>query len=135
MSMEVRSSNRQASSQKLLSVLALVFNEQESLPSFYERLVNVLHGLSDWEAEIVFIDDGSQDGSFAILRALHEKDPRVKIVRLSRNFGSWNALAAGVRAASGDAVMWMSSDLQDPPELIPQLARRCCGAWPGSWGG
>lgn len=109
---------------KLLSVLVPAYNEEDNLILFYERLARTLKGLADWNAEIIFIDDGSRDGSSAIMQALHRKDPRVKILRLSRNFGAWNAVLAGVHAASGDAVVWMSSDLQDPPELIAQLAPR-----------
>ncbi len=108
---------------ELLSLLVLVCNEEENLLVFYERLCHVLSGFLEPVVEVIFIDDGSKDRSFEILQRLREKDPRIKILRLSRNFGSWNALVAGVRAASGDAVMWISSDLQDPPELIPQLLR------------
>ena len=111
-------------SSRLLSIVIPVYNEQDGLPLLYERLDRVLRGLTGWETEIIFIDDGSRDGSFAALRVLHEADPRVKIVKLSRNFGSWHAVIAGVRAAAGDAVMWLSSDLQDPPELIPRMAQR-----------
>jgi glycosyltransferase involved in cell wall biosynthesis len=108
---------------KLLSVLVPVYNEEENLNPLYERLDRTLKGLADWSAEIIFIDDGSRDESFTLLHALRSKDPRVKILRMSRNFGSWSAVLAGFHAASGDAVVWMSSDLQDPPELIPQLLR------------
>ena len=120
----MQSFKEQVHPQKLLSVVVPVYNEQESLPSFFERLGRVLNGLSDWCSEVIFVDDGSQDESLAILRALREKDQRIRILRLSRNFGSWSALTAGVHAASGDVVAWVSSDLQDPPELIPQLLQR-----------
>ncbi len=108
---------------KLLSVLVPAYNEEDNLIPFYERLARTLKGLAGWNAEIILVDDGSRDGSFAIMQALHRKDPRVKILRFSRNFGPWNAVLAGFHAASGDAVVWMSSDLQDPPELIAQLVR------------
>jgi dolichol-phosphate mannosyltransferase len=108
---------------RVLSVLVPAYNEEDNLMPFYDRLNRTLNGLTDWNAEVIFIDDGSRDGSFAILQALHEKDSRVKVLRLSRNFGSWSAVLAGFRAASGDAVIWMASDLQDPPELIPRLLR------------
>ncbi|MGH2406389.1 MAG: glycosyltransferase family 2 protein, partial [bacterium] len=101
-----------------------VYNERENLDGFYSRLADVLAGLPAYDAEVVCVDDGSQDGSYEILQSLHRRDPRVKVLRLSRNFGSWNAIVAGLDAASGDAVMWISSDLQDPPELIPALLRK-----------
>jgi polyisoprenyl-phosphate glycosyltransferase len=108
---------------KSLSLIVLVYNEQENLTAFYERLDRVLASLPGYEPEIIFVDDGSRDSSFAILCALRERDRRIRILKLSRNFGSWSAVAAGVHAAGGDAVMWITSDLQDPPELIPQLVR------------
>jgi polyisoprenyl-phosphate glycosyltransferase len=108
---------------KVLSLIVLVYNEQDNLPTFYERLDRVLASLPGYEPEIIFVDDGSRDNSLAILRAFHERDRRIRILKLSRNFGSWSAVAAGVHAASGDGVMWITSDLQDPPELIPQLVR------------
>jgi dolichol-phosphate mannosyltransferase len=105
-------------------LLVLVYNEREMLEAFYDRLRRVLDGLARYDQELIFVDDGSTDGSFEILRYLRGGDPRVRILRLSRNFGSWNAVAAGVDAASGDAVAWLTSDLQDPPELLPQLVQR-----------
>lgn len=108
---------------KRLSVVPLVYNERETVVAFYERLARVVDALSAYETEIIFVDDGSRDGSFAILQEVTRRDARVRILRLSRNFGSWNAVLAGIHAASGDAIMWISSDLQDPPELIPQLVR------------
>jgi polyisoprenyl-phosphate glycosyltransferase len=108
---------------KALSLIVLVYNEQDNLTTFYERLDPVLASLPGYEPEIIFVDDGSRDNSLAILRALRERDRRIRILKLSRNFGSWSAVAAGVHAATGDGVMWITSDLQDPPELIPQLVR------------
>lgn len=119
---EIRNENRHAP-RKLLSIVVLVYNEQDNLVACYERLARTLTSLSRYQPEIIFVDDGSRDNSLAILRALREKDGRIKILKLSRNFGSWSAVAAGVHAATGDAVMWITSDLQDPPELIPLLVR------------
>ncbi len=110
-------------SREFLSLLVLVYNEEENLELFYTRLCRVLDESRISGVEVIFIDDGSKDRSIDILRRLGEQDPRVKILRLSRNFGSWNALVAGVHAATGHAVMWITSDLQDPPELIPQLLK------------
>lgn len=124
---------RDARSRPILSVVVAVFNEQENLLEFRERIGRVIGELSRFEVELIFVDDGSRDGSLDILRRIHAEDPRFKVLRLSRNFGSWNALVAGVRAASGDAVMWISSDLQDPPEVIPSLVRRWEGGADVVW--
>lgn len=106
-----------------ISVVAPVFNEEETLPDFYRRVRAVMDELSEpWE--LVLVDDGSSDGSFRIARELHEQDPRVRVVRLARNFGHQIAITAGMDYARGDAVVTMDSDLQDPPEVIPDLVAR-----------
>jgi len=104
----------------LLSVVVPAYNEQEVLPEFHERLSRVLDGI-DLDAEIVYVNDGSQDETLAILQQLHEADPRVAVLDLSRNFGKEIALSAGLQHARGDAVVVIDADLQDPPELIPKL--------------
>jgi polyisoprenyl-phosphate glycosyltransferase len=109
---------------KRLSIIVPAYNEEHNLRPFYERLSAALTTVREWDAEIIFIDDGSRDSSFEKLLIFHHTDPRVKVLRMSRNFGPWSAVLAGFHAASGDAVVWMASDLQDPPELIPQLVRR-----------
>jgi dolichol-phosphate mannosyltransferase len=100
-----------------------VFNERETLPELYRRLALVMEQL-DGPAEIVLVDDGSTDGSFALIKELHARDPRVKAVRLSRNFGHQIALTAGLDHALGNAVIIMDGDLQDPPEVALELALR-----------
>lgn len=107
-----------------LSVVAPVFNEQEVLPEFHRRLSVVLDGLSG-AAEVVYVNDGSRDGTLEVLNRLHAEDPRVAIVNLSRNFGKEIALTAGLDHSRGEAVAVIDSDLQDPPELIPKLLQRC----------
>lgn len=103
-----------------LSVVVPVFNEEENLPELYRRLTAVLGtAASSWE--ILFVDDGSRDRSWEIIRALAENDPHVRGLRFSRNFGHQMAFAAGLDHARGQAVVIMDADLQDPPELIPQL--------------
>ncbi|MEW5877061.1 MAG: glycosyltransferase family 2 protein [Acidobacteriota bacterium] len=103
-----------------LSVVVPVFNEEENLPELYRRLTAVLGtAASSWE--ILFVDDGSRDRSWEIIRGLAENDPRVRGLRFSRNFGHQMAFAAGLDHARGQAVVIMDADLQDPPELIPQL--------------
>jgi polyisoprenyl-phosphate glycosyltransferase len=106
----------------MLSVVAPVYNEREVVGEFYRRLTDVLTPLGEYE--IVFVDDGSTDGTWDILRALATTDPRLRLFRLSRNFGHQAALSAGLDAARGEAIVTIDADLQDPPELIPQLVER-----------
>jgi polyisoprenyl-phosphate glycosyltransferase len=105
------------------SIVLPVMNEEELLPELHRRLAAVADGL-DGEAEIIFVDDGSTDRSREVLKELRGRDPRVKLAFLSRNFGHQLAITAGLDLASGDAVVIMDSDLQDPPELIPELVAR-----------
>lgn len=107
----------------VVSVVVPVYNEESNIGPCYEALAGVLerHQLA---GEIIFVDDGSGDGSFAAIESLSRRDGRVKCVRLSRNFGSHAALMAGLRSSSGAAAIIMSADLQDPPDLIPELVRR-----------
>jgi dolichol-phosphate mannosyltransferase len=103
-----------------ISVVVPCFNEQEVILACHERLTAVLRstGLS---YEILYIDDGSKDSTLAILTQLHASDPAVTVVELSRNFGHQIAVSAGLEIAQGEAVMIIDSDLQDPPELIPEM--------------
>jgi polyisoprenyl-phosphate glycosyltransferase len=105
-----------------ISVVVPVFNEEAVLPEFHRRLDVILNGLA-MQAEIVFVNDGSSDASMALLTALHDADPRVAVIDLSRNFGKEVAMSAGIDHANGDAVVVIDSDLQDPPELIPDMIR------------
>lgn len=117
---------RQASrgrARALLTVVVPVYNEAAVVSAFYLRLCPVLERLA-LASEILFIDDGSVDGTAQAVRALREQDARVGIVSLSRNFGKEIALAAGLDYARGDAVIVIDADLQDPPELIPELVRQ-----------
>jgi polyisoprenyl-phosphate glycosyltransferase len=100
-----------------------IYNEQETLPELARRLQAVMEDL-DGEAEAILVDDGSSDRSHELLLDLHERDPRFKVVRLARNFGHQVAITAGLDAAGGDAVVIMDGDLQDPPELVPELVAR-----------
>lgn len=105
------------------SVVIPVHDEADVLPLLYERLRTVLDGLEgDWE--LILVDDGSRDGSYALMVELHASDPRVRVLRFSRNFGHQIALTAGLDRARGDAVITMDGDLQHPPETIPVLVER-----------
>lgn len=106
--------------QYTLTVIVPVFNEEIVLPMFHDRLKNALAPLQEkWE--VIYIDDGSTDDSYAILQNLKERDPNVGIARFTRNFGKEEAMSAGLRLANGEAAIVIDSDLQDPPELIPSM--------------
>jgi glycosyltransferase involved in cell wall biosynthesis len=106
-----------------LSVVLPVYNEEAGLPELYRRLSEVLRA-QGWTYEVIFVNDGSRDGSWARILDLANRDPRVCGVNLSRNFGHQTAITAGVELSRGAAVVVMDSDLQDPPELIPELYAR-----------
>lgn len=103
-----------------VSVVVPVFNEEENLPELVQRLAAAL-GEVPGGYEVVFVDDGSGDGSPALVEALAREDPSVVLVELSRNFGMEVAMSAGLDHASGELVVLMHADLQDPPELIPEM--------------
>ena len=106
-----------------LSVVVPMYNEAAGLDAFFERVEAVLGTLGlSWE--IVAVNDGSRDGTLERLVAHHHREPRVKVVDLSRNFGKEAALTCGIEHAVGQAVVPIDADLQDPPEVIPQLVER-----------
>jgi dolichol-phosphate mannosyltransferase len=114
---------RQLVRRPVYSIVAPVFNEEETLPYFYERMIAVMEGVGE-PFELVLVNDGSRDNSYGVMRDLHARDPRVRAVNFSRNFGHQVAISAGLDHARGDAVVIIDSDLQDPPEVIPQLIAR-----------
>src|SRR6202012_5545094 len=99
-------------------------NEEETLQAFYDLLAPVLEAEFGAHWEIVFVDDGSTDRTLERIGELRRHDDRVRAVRLSRNFGSHVAIAAGLDHVSGDLAIILASDLQDPPETIPDLLAR-----------
>ena len=105
-----------------ISVVIPVYNEEDTLAELYRRLTAVL--APEGPYELVFVDDGSTDGSRGLLLALHQRDPRVVVLGLSRNFGHQLAITAGVDHATGEAIIVMDADLQDPPEVLPALLAR-----------
>lgn len=109
--------------QPMYSVVAPVFNEVETLPHFYRRVIEVMEGIAE-PFELVLINDGSMDGSFLTMQELHRSDPRVRVINFSRNFGHQIAISAGLDYARGEAVIIIDADLQDPPEVIPELIAR-----------
>lgn len=116
-------SARRPARPRLLSVVVPCFNEEQNLPVLHQRLAAVL-GAAAEDHEIILVDDGSGDGTLAVMRRLAAEDLHLKYISLSRNFGHEAASTAGLDAASGDAVVLIDADLQDPPELIPALVDR-----------
>jgi len=114
--------NTTGAKKELISIIVPCYNEEESIPLFYEEMCRVMEqmqALTDFE--ILFVDDGSRDGTLVISQELARKDPRVRFVSLSRNFGKESAIYAGLQKAKGDYVATMDADLQDPPSLLPQM--------------
>ena len=109
-----------ATPQPVISIVTPVFDERDNVPVLYDRLIAVMTA-AERQFEIVFVDDGSRDGSLDILHELAARDTRVVVVELARNFGHQVAISAGLDYARGDAVIVMDADLQDPPEVLPQF--------------
>jgi glycosyltransferase involved in cell wall biosynthesis len=104
----------------MISVVVPIYNEEEIIPLLHEAVVDAMRNIDEsWE--VVYVNDGSKDASLELLRALQEESPHVVVVELSRNFGHMGALWAGMQTAHGDAVVLMDGDLQDPPEVIPEM--------------
>jgi dolichol-phosphate mannosyltransferase len=106
------------SSKALVSIVTPVFNEAEVIELFYERVRRAMAALDSIAYELIFVDDGSTDGSYDKLVAIANANADVKIIKFSRNFGHQIAITAGIELAKGDAVVVIDADLQDPPELI-----------------
>lgn len=108
------------SQNKRISVIVPFLNEQENLPVLYDRCTQVFKGLNE-ELELIFIDDGSTDASLPWVLSAAEKDPAIKYIQLSRNFGHQRAITSGMHLCTGDAAVIIDADLQDPPETIVDL--------------
>ncbi|WP_313651467.1 glycosyltransferase family 2 protein [Pantoea sp.] len=106
-----------------ISLVVPVFNEEEAIPLFY-KAVRQYEALAAWQVEIVFIDDGSTDATYALINQLSRRDPLVQSLSFIRNFGKEPALFAGLEAATGDAIIPIDVDLQDPITLIPDMMRK-----------
>ena len=108
---------------KMLSIIVPMFNEESNIAPFFESVVPILERLEE-NYEVVCVNDGSSDKTLEFLEAQNRKNPFVKVIHLSRNFGKEAALTAGLNWAQGDAIVPIDADLQDPPELIPELVEK-----------
>ena len=110
-----------------VSIVTPVFNEVEVIELFYERVRKAMEALDSMAYELIFVDDGSTDGSYEKLVALAKRDADTKIIKFSRNFGHQIAITAGIDLAKGDAVVVIDADLQDPPEVIKEFVGKMAG--------
>lgn len=108
---------------KTITILVPAYNEEEVLEQLYSRLTGVFQGISNYNFEILFVNDGSKDRTLDIIKEFRANDNRISYVDLSRNFGKETAMIAGLDHAIGDAVIIIDADLQDPPELIPEMIK------------
>lgn len=106
---------------ELISIVVPIFNEAENIPIFYNELKRVIN---NFNYEIIFVDDGSNDSSDKIIKKIREKNSRVKLISLSRNFGHQIAITCGLDYSNGEATIIMDADLQDPPNLIPKMIEK-----------
>ena len=108
---------------KKISIIIPAYNEEESLPMLRGRIEKLMDSMKNYEFEILFVNDGSKDKTIEIIKKMREEDIRFNYVDFSRNFGKEIAMIAGLDYATGDCVIFMDADLQDPPELIPELVK------------
>ncbi len=108
---------------KKVTIIIPAYNEQESLPFLYERLEKLIKEMKQYEFEILFVNDGSKDKTLELIKQYRKEDKRISYVDFSRNFGKEIAMIAGLDYATGDCVILMDADLQDPPELIPEMLK------------
>lgn len=108
---------------KTITILVPAYNEEEVLDQLYSRLTAVMNGIPSYNFEILFVNDGSKDNTLNIIKEFRLRDARISYVDLSRNFGKETAMIAGLDHAMGDAVIIIDADLQDPPELIPEMIK------------
>jgi len=108
---------------KKITIIVPSYNEEGSLPYLYERLNAMMNELNKYDFEVLFVNDGSKDKTLELIKEMREKDNRFSYVNFSRNFGKETAMIAGLDYATGDAVIFIDADLQDPPEVIPELIK------------
>ncbi len=108
---------------KKITIIIPIYNEEECLPILYERMKRLMEDIKKYEFEILFVNDGSRDRTLTILKEIAEKDSNIKVISFSRNFGHQCAVTAGLKYVTGDAIVIIDADLQDPPELIPDMLK------------
>ena len=108
---------------KTITIIIPAYNEEESLPYLIERLNKLINSINNYNFEILFVNDGSKDKTLELIKKYRIEDNRISYVNFSRNFGKETAMIAGLDYAKGDAVIFMDADLQDPPELVPELIK------------
>lgn len=108
----------------LLSIIVPCKNEEQAVPIFYSEFLKVAEKIGEINFEIIFVEDGSTDNTLGIIRDMSAKDPRVRYISFSRNFGKEAAMSAGLKYSMGDYVAIMDADLQDPPQLLPQMFKK-----------
>lgn len=108
---------------KKITIIIPAYNEEESLPILKTRIEALMDSMKNYDFEILFVNDGSKDKTLDIIKQMREEDKRINYVDFSRNFGKEIAMIAGLDYATGDCVIFMDADLQDPPELIPELVK------------
>lgn len=108
---------------KKVSIIIPAYNEEESLPFLIERLNKLMNEIKDYEFEILFVNDGSKDRTIELIKQYRKKDNRFCYVDFARNFGKETAMIAGLDYATGDCAIFLDADLQDPPELIPEMIK------------
>ncbi len=108
---------------KLVTILIPAYNEEAVLPLLYDRLLKLMDGLTQYNFELLFVNDGSKDRTLELIQEMRKHDPRVCYVNLSRNYGKETAMIAGFDYVNGDCMINIDADLQDPPELIPEMLK------------
>ena len=108
---------------KKLSIVIPMYYEEEVAQECYNRISTVCNSIENYEYEIIFINDGSKDKTLAILEQIAQNNQNVKIISFSRNFGHQAAVTAGLKYVTGDAIVIIDADMQDPPELIPEMLK------------
>ena len=104
-----------------ISLIVPCYNEEEVLPYFYQAFCEIAEKLKEYDLEVIFVNDGSKDRTLEIVKGFATEDARVKYISFSRNFGKEAAIYAGFEHASGDYIAMLDADLQDPPELLPEM--------------
>lgn len=108
---------------KKVSILVPCYNEEKTLPLLYPEIKSLMDNQVEYEWEVLFVNDGSKDNTMAVIKALRVADSRISYVNLSRNFGKENAMLAGFDYVTGDCMVIIDADLQDPPSLIPEMLK------------